>query len=179
MADVSAIFGVLLMLAIVFPGLMFTVWLLFPERVSQAEAILGGGRGRSFAAGLGSLAIVMLPVLLLLNAAAGVGQLIGWLLIAAALGLASTGAAGLALLMGRQLSLVAGGGLGAARAFLGGVVALELAAAFPVIGWLLVIPGATLLGLGASVLALFRWSPRPDPSPAGMASTTGITPREA
>jgi len=65
--------------------------------------------------------------------------------------MASIGASGLALLMGRPAQLVAGGGLGAARAFLGGVVALELAAAFPVIGWLLVIPGATLLGLGAAV----------------------------
>jgi len=112
MADVSAIFGILLLLAIVFPGLMFTVWLLFPERVTQAEAILRNARGRSFAAGLGSLAVVLIPVLL--NSAAGVGQLIGWLLTAAGLGLASTGTAGLALLMGRQPSLVAGGGLGAA-----------------------------------------------------------------
>jgi hypothetical protein len=179
MADVSAIFGILLMLAIVFPGLMFTVWLLFPEKVSHSESILRGARGRSLGVGIAALAVVLLPVLILLNAAAGVGQFLGWLMIAAALAMASIGASGLALLMGRQLSLVAGGGLGAARAFLGGVVALELAAAFPVIGWLLVIPGATLLGLGAAVLALFHWSPRPTPSPAGMASAASISPREA
>ena len=170
MADVSAIFGILLMLAIVFPGLMFTVWLLFPEKVSQAEAVLRAARGRAFGVGLGSVAVVVLLALILLNAAAGVGQFLGWLLIAA----------GLALLMGRQLSLVAGGGLGAVRAFLGGVVALELAAGFPVIGWLLVIPGATLFGLGACVLALFRWSPRPRVSPAeSAAAPAGLSPREA
>lgn len=180
MADVSAIFGILLMLAIVFPGLMFTNWLLFPDKVSQAEAVLRAAHGRAFGVGLGSVSVVLLLSLVLLNAAAGVGQFLGWLLIAAALALASIGAAGLALLMGRQLSLVAGGGLGAVRAFLGGVVALELAAGFPVIGWLLVIPGATLFGLGACVLALFHWSPRPRVSPAeSAAAPAGLSPREA
>ena len=179
MADVSAIFGILLMLAIVFPGLMFTVWLLFPEKVSQAEVILRAARGRAFGVGLGSLAVVLLLSLILLNAAAGAGQFLGWLLIAAGLALASIGAAGLALLMGRQLSLVAGGSLGAVRAFLGGVVALELAAAFPVIGWFLVIPAATLFGLGASVLALFRWSPRVQPATSNAAAPAGLSPSEA
>jgi hypothetical protein len=180
MADVSAIFGILLMLAIVFPGLMFTVWLIFPEKVSQAEAILRAARGRAFGVGLGSVAVVLLLSLILLNAAVGAAQFLGWLLIAAGLALASIGAAGLALLMGRQLSLVAGGGLGAVRAFLGGVVALELAAGFPVIGWLLVIPGATLFGLGACMLALFHWSPRERSSPAdSAAAAASLSPREA
>ncbi|MCJ7512729.1 MAG: hypothetical protein MUO23_07130 [Anaerolineales bacterium] len=44
MADVSAIFGILLVLAIVFPGLMFTVWLLFPDKVAQEEVLLRVGR---------------------------------------------------------------------------------------------------------------------------------------
>jgi len=114
MADVSAIFGILLLLAMVFPGLRLTVWRIFPDRVSQAEAILRAARGRAFGVGLGSLAVDLHLSLVLLSAAAGVGQFLGGMLIAAGLRLASIGAAGLALLMGRQLSLVAGGGLGAA-----------------------------------------------------------------
>jgi hypothetical protein len=180
MADVSAIFGILLMLAIVFPGLMFTVWLLFPDKVSQAEMVLGGAKWRALGVGILSLAVLLAPVMVLLNAPAGGGQFLGWALIAASLTLASVGAAGIGLRMGRQLSLIAGGGMSTIRSFLGGVVALELAAAFPVIGWFLVIPGATLFGLGAAVLAMFRWSPRVQPAPAaGSALASSLSPREA
>jgi hypothetical protein len=158
MADVSAIFGVLLMLAIVFPGLLFTAWLLFPQRVSLAETVLRVAKWRALGTGVLALAIVLVPALVLLNAPGSVGQFLGWVFIAGALALASVGAAGLGLLLGAQLNIIGGGTMNPLRAFLGGAVALELAAAFPVIGWFLIIPGATLFGLGAAVLALFRWS---------------------
>jgi hypothetical protein len=179
MADVSAIFGIMLALAIVFPGLLFTVWLLFPHKVSQSEVVLRLAKWRALGVGILALAIVLAPAMILLNAPGGVGQLLGWVLIAGALSLASVGAAGLTLRMGAQLNVAGAGNVSPLRAFLGGAVALELAAAFPVIGWFLVIPAATLFGLGAAVLALFRWSPAGEATPASSPARPSLAGREA
>ena len=46
-------------------------------------------------------------------------------------------------------------------AFVRGAVALELAAAFPVIGWFFVIPLTMVTALGATVFALLHWTPGP------------------
>src|SRR4030067_1063797 len=77
-------------------------------------------------------------------------KFLGLLLTVLALGLASLGAAGVAALLGNRLSERAGGGHSPFTGFLRGALALELAAAFPFIGWLLTIPVVTLVSLGAA-----------------------------
>jgi hypothetical protein len=44
-------------------------------------------------------------------------------------------------------------------AFLRGAAALELAAAFPVLGWFIVIPLAIIASLGATAFAVLHWMP--------------------
>ncbi len=88
----------------------------------------------------------------------GLAKFIGVLIGVTALGLASLGAAGVAALLGGRLVERSGAGLSPFAGFLRGALALELAAAFPFIGWLLAIPALTLASLGAAGSAIFRRS---------------------
>jgi hypothetical protein len=47
-----------------------------------------------------------------------------------------------------------------------GAVVLELAAAFPFIGWFIIIPLTLIASLGATVFALLRWMPKAKATPA-------------
>jgi hypothetical protein len=45
-------------------------------------------------------------------------------------------------------------------AFVRAAVALELAAVFPMLGWLIVVPLATTISLGAAIFAVLGWAPK-------------------
>jgi hypothetical protein len=158
MADVSAIFGSLLSLGIVFPGMLTAWWLLFPAMVERARQRLDRTPWHCFWLGGLAAAGAVIPIVILLALPLGPARLAGWGLIFLVLALASFGAAGLAARMAAQLHKVGGAGtpLGA---FVRGAVALELAAAFPVVGWLVVIPLAVVTALGAALFAVLRWAP--------------------
>jgi hypothetical protein len=160
MSDVFAIFGTLLALGIAFPGLLAAWWLLFPGTVERSRLRLEGTPWRCFWLGGIALAAASIPIAILLALPFGPSKLFGSLAISALLAVASLGAAGLAALMGARLAAHTGSGLSPAAAFLRGALALELAAAFPVIGWLIVIPLAIVTALGAAAFALLRWVPR-------------------
>ena len=155
MGDVFAVFGGMLALGIALPGLLLAWALLFPTMVERARLRLERAPWRCFWLGLAALLLIGLPLAILFRVPAGPVQLLGWVGSFALLALASVGAAGLAALMGERLR---GVGLAASApgALLRGAVALELAAVFPLIGWFIVIPLATICSLGAAVLALLR-----------------------
>lgn len=158
MADISAIFGILLSLGIVFPGLL-TAWrLLFPGVVERARLRLEHTPWRCFWLGGVLVAMLVVPIVVLLALPLGPAKLAGWALILAGFGLASLGAAGLAARMAGQVQR-ASPELSALGAFVRAAVALELAAAFPLIGWFAVIPLLTVTALGATVFALLHSVP--------------------
>lgn len=166
MADVYAVFGTLLALGIVFPGLLLTWWLLFPVSVEHARARMAITPWRCLGMGvLGSFAFGF-PIALLLGLPLGPAKFLGSVLLFGGLALASVGAAGLAAVMGDRLAGQSGGKLTPAGGLVRGALALELAAAFPLIGWFLVIPLVAVSGLGAACFALLRWGPRPSGQPA-------------
>lgn len=172
MADVSAIFGILLALGLVFPGLLTAWWLLFPATVERARLRLDRSPWACFWLGGVLTAGLVIPIVVLFALPLGPAKLAGWTLIFAALGFASLGAAGLAAKMAAQIERVSGPSTSRLGAFVRAAVALELAAAFPLIGWVLVIPLATVTALGATAFALLRWSPaRADVSAAPAAAT--------
>lgn len=155
MADVYAVFGTLIALGIAYPGLLAAWRLIFPEFVQKAqERMRMAGRG---SLGLGVL--VGLPAIgaavLLISVPAPFVRFVGALLALTTLTLASMGASGLAGYMGAQLNRQSGGKISTSAAHLRGAVALELASIFPLIGWLIVLPIATLTCLGVGVYALF------------------------
>ena len=150
MADVYAVFGTLLALGIAFPGMLVAWWLLFPRVVARASGCLDRSPWSCLGIGLGLAVAVAVLAGILSAVPLGLFKFFGLLLTVLALGLASLGAAGVAALLGSRLSERAGGGHSPFTGFLRGALALELAAAFPFIGWLLTIPVVTLVSLGAA-----------------------------
>jgi hypothetical protein len=167
MGDVFAIFGGLLAIGIALPGLLLAWSLILPATVERAHGRLEAAPWRCFWIGLAGLLASGLPVAALFNIPAGPVQLIGWVGLFVLLALASIGAAGLAALMGQRLRSV-GVNASAPGALLRGAIALELAAAFPLVGWFVVIPIATICVFGAALLALLRRGSQAasDPQPA-------------
>ena len=159
MSDVTAIFGILLSLGIVFPGFLTAWWLLFPTVVERARMRLEQTPWQCFWIGGVATAMIVIPTVILIALPIGPAKLAGWLGIATSLTVASVGAAGLAALMARRLQ--GESRLSPAAAFVRAAVVLELAAALPVIGWLVVVPVAIVVSLGATVFALLRWQPAP------------------
>lgn len=176
MADVSGIFGILLALGLVFPGLLTAWWLLFPATVERARVRLDRSPWPCFWLGGVLTAGLVIPIVVLLALPLGPAKLAGWTLIFASLGIASLGAAGLAAKMAGQIERVSGPTTSKLSAFVRAAVALELAAAFPLIGWVIVIPLATVTSLGATAFALMRWSPTraAEPTPAAPVAPSTI-----
>lgn len=162
MADVFMIFGILLALGIMFPGMLTAWWLLFPTTVERARLRLDRTPWTCF--WLGGIVIIVLaiPIAILMALPSGLTKFMGASLLTGALALAGLGAAGLAAKMAEQLTRRTGDRFSPVGAFVRGAVALELAAAFPFIGWFVVIPLATVASLGATAFALFRWMPAED-----------------
>lgn len=159
MADILAIFGILLFLGIAYPGLLTTWWLLFPNVVSRAHQRVERTPWRCLWLGLGVAFLVSIPSAILMALPFGPAKLVGWILIVLTLAFSSLGAAGLAHLMGDSLSNRMKTEISPSGAVLRGAIALELAAAFPFIGWMFVFPLSTLVSLGAATFSLLRWAP--------------------
>jgi hypothetical protein len=160
MADVYAVFGILLALGIAFPGMLTAVWLFFPRRVSYARTRLAATPWQTFWLGLFVSFVVGIPITILLASPSAPAKLIGGTTLVLVLTIATLGAAGLTLEMADRLQEKANGKLKTVPAFIGSAVALELAAFFPFIGWIVVIPLGIIISLGAATFALLRWMPR-------------------
>jgi hypothetical protein len=159
MADVFAIFGILLTLGILFPGMLTAWWLLFPATIERARFRLERTPWQCLWLGLGFAILAGTPIAALLALPSGMTKLMGGSLLTVLLAVAGLGAAGIAAKMSEQWMRRGSEGLSPAGAFVRGAVALELAAAFPIIGWFIVIPLAIIASLGATAFALFRWMP--------------------
>jgi hypothetical protein len=159
MSDVSAIFGILLTLGISFPGMLTAWWLLFPSTIERAQKRLDETPWSCWWLGFALTFIAAVPTMILLSLPYGPAKFIGWTLVVLLLGLSCLGAAGLVAMMARQISRPSSNVITAGM-FVRSAVTLELAAIFPVIGWFLVIPLATIISLGATAFALSRWMPR-------------------
>jgi hypothetical protein len=158
MADVQAIFGILIALGIAYPGMLTTWWLLFPNLVGRVQVRLERSPWTNFWVGLFLTGIYAIPTGVMLALPFGPAKLVGWIMLALLLAVAGIGAAGLAAHLGSRLALRSRPELSPSAAFLRGAVALELAGFFPLIGWFLFIPLSTIACLGAVALALVRRS---------------------
>ncbi len=158
MADISAIFGSLLIFGIAFPGMLTAWWLLFPATVERAQDCLEQTPWRCFWFGGILLAAAIIPILILLILPFSPAKFTGWLLIGLILGISSLGSAGIAAKMGARLTQQTQAN--PATAFIGSAIALELAVVFPIVGWLLVFPLTIVLAIGATGFALLRWVPK-------------------
>jgi hypothetical protein len=155
MADVYAVFGTLIALGIAYPGLLAAWRMMFPAFVGRAQTRVLDSPWASFGLGAAAGVPVILAAVFLISIPAPPVRFIGALLAVFALSLASLGATGLAGVMGNRLNEYSGGRYSPPGAQVRGAIALELAAVFPFIGWLLVFPVGTLVCFGAGVHTLF------------------------
>lgn len=158
MADVYAIFGTLLALGIAFPGMLTAWWLLFPRMVTQGANRLADRPGRSLGIGLLSAMVLAVPITVLLAMPFGPAKFLGGALLLGTLTFASLGAAGIAEAMAGVLREKLSGELTPLAAFVRSALALELAAAFPALGWFFFMPIAVLASLGSAVQGLLSRS---------------------
>jgi hypothetical protein len=161
MADMYAIFGSLILLGISYPATLTIWWLLFPDRVERSRQRIVETPRKSLSLGLAAAVLAAIPAAIFFTLPSQFTQVLGWIWLVIVLGTASLGATGIAVEIGNRLNQKNNGYFQSWAAFLRGAVILELAAAFPFIGWLLVIPLGTILALGAAVFAVLRWEPKP------------------
>jgi hypothetical protein len=158
MADITAIFLILVSVGVAFPGMLTAWWLLFPDHVERARLRIESTPWKCFWLGLAILAVVGVPVFILLALPFGPAKFLGWVVLAAALTVSGFGSAGISAHMGRQLTRSASSS--ALGGFVRGAVVLELAAVFPVLGWFFIFPLALVTAFGATGFALLNWLPR-------------------
>lgn len=159
MADISAIFFILLIIAIAFPSMLAVWWLLFPNLISRAQTRVEKSLAQSFWLGLVVVIALTIPIIVLMALPFGPAKFLGWVLLAASLALSSIGSAGIAAHLGERMKQ-AGNKYTPLSAFIRGAVILELATFFPVLGWLFIWPLALITAFGATGFALLNWMPR-------------------
>ena len=158
MADISAAFFILLIISVAFPAMLATWWLLFPSLIARAQTRVEKTFARTFWLGFVTLIIVTIPIIALMAMPFGPAKFLGWILLAISLALSSIGSAGMAAHLGEQMRR-AGNNYTPLSGFIRGAVILELAAFFPIIGWLFIWPLALITALGATAFALLNWMP--------------------
>jgi hypothetical protein len=99
-----------------------------------------------------------IPIVILLALPFGPAKFMGWILLGASLAISSIGTAGIAAHLGARLAKHSN--VTSLAGFVRSAVILELAAFFPVIGWLFVWIPIILISFGATGFALLNWTPR-------------------
>ena len=167
MADISAIFFILLILGIAFPAMLTAWWLLFPAVVARSQVRVEKTLTRTFWLGLVVVIAFAIPIVTLLALPFGPAKFLGWILLASSLALSSIGSAGIAAHLAHRLAQQSN--LSSLGAFVRGAVLLELAAFFPVIGWFFLWPLLLITAFGATGFALLNWLPREKSQPSATA----------
>ena len=158
MADISAIFFILLILGIAFPAMLTAWWLLFPSVIARAQMRVEKTLPQTFWMGVVLLIVLTVPIVTLLALPFGPAKFLGWVLLAASLALSSIGSAGIAAHL--ALRLAQHSNISELGSFVRGAMVLELAAFFPIIGWLFLWPLFIITAFGATGFALLNWMPR-------------------
>jgi len=166
MADILAIFGILVLVGGAQAGLVITFCLLFPTRVEAASARLEQHPWRSLLIGSAAVIILALPVILLLSLPAGAAKFLGWALAVAALAVSGVGASGLTRLLARRMASQGMADAGSLGTLVRSSFALELAIFLPVVGWFVILPLVTAASIGASLHALRRTASTPSVTPS-------------
>ncbi len=156
MSDKLTMLTSLLILGLSYPATLTAWWLLFPERVEKARVNIIEEPKRSFWIGLLAALAAAIPGVFLFAIQVPFFRALGLIWLAVVLGVASLGAAGIAAELGLRVNWKNDGSFLSLGAFLRGALIWELAAALPLIGWLLVIPLGTLISLGGFMRTLRR-----------------------
>jgi hypothetical protein len=133
-------------------------WLLFPNLIARAQTRMEKTPMRNFWLGLVIVIVLSIPIIVLLSLPFGPAKFIAWILLTASLAFSSIGSASIAAHLGARLAQHSQ--LSPIGRFLRGTVILELAAFFPVLGWLFVWIPLLIIAFGATTFAILNWMPR-------------------
>ena len=158
MADITAIFFILVLIGLAYPAMLAAWWLAFPNLIARAQERIERTPWRAFWLGLGMGFVIAIPTMILLSLPFGPAKFTGWLVLALGLTMISIGAGGIAAHLGDRLQRV-GTSYSPVGAFIRGAVILELAVFFPVLGWLFLWPLMLIMALGITVYALLNSGP--------------------
>ncbi|MFN8414138.1 MAG: hypothetical protein U0Z26_17290 [Anaerolineales bacterium] len=158
MADISAIFFILLIIGVAFPAMLTALWLLFPAVIARAQARVEKTPMQTFWMGLVIFVALTIPIVILFALPFGPAKFFGWILLGASLAVSAIGSAGIAAHLGARLSKHTT--ITPLSGFIRGSVIFELAAFFPLIGWLFVWIPMLIIAFGATGFALLNWMPR-------------------
>ena len=158
MADISAIFFILSILGVAFPAMLTAWWLLFPRLITKAQVRIEKSLGSCFWMGLIVTLVLGIPIFILVALPFGPAKLIGWILLGASFALSSIGSAGIAAHLGTRLTQHSN--ISPLSGFVRGAVLLELAAFFPIIGWVFLWIPLLITAIGATGFAILNWMPR-------------------
>jgi len=154
MADMYAIFGLLILFGLSYPALLTVWWLLFPDKVERARIKITEKPKKSFGLGLLYSLAAAIPAVILFTLPSQFTQVLGWIWLVIVLASASLGAAGIVAELALRINWKNDGSYLSLGAFLRGAAFWELASLFPIIGWLLIIPLGTITALGSAVPAI-------------------------
>jgi hypothetical protein len=155
LADVLAVLAGLAIAGGGFASLSLILSLLAPGAVDRAAERVARRPGRSLGLGLLMLLAVLVFAGSVLKVPSPLARLAGLAAVLFGLSLAVLGGAGMAATLAKRLRGPSAGALGV-REMLRGVFVLESAVLLPILGWLVVLPSAFLISLGAGLHALLR-----------------------
>jgi hypothetical protein len=155
LALVSFIFGMI----VAYPALLIFLSILFANTTAKAAYRLNRGIKLPFFVGL----IIMIGggfLVVFLLSAGSVLQFLGVVLYLILAFWGTIGLAGLAQVFGERLAEMGDKDPSPLYKMLSGGATLSLSFAFPLIGWFVLIPVGTAIGLGAATLSLFTRLPK-------------------
>ncbi len=166
---VSCLGGMLLAM----PALLLALRAFFHRTTDFAAARLSKGALWPFFAGLVPLVFIGVPATILLSIGS-VFQFIGTLTYLALFIWGFVGLAAFAQMLGERLMAGAGFAENPGAEMLLGAFVLTLAIAFPILGWLVALPFALVIGVGGTVLGTLQrlgqaWRPTPQAPASEMA----------
>jgi hypothetical protein len=167
MADISAIFFILLILGVAFPAMLTAWWLMFPRLISRAQMRVERSLSGTFWFGLAIILALTIPIVILFALPFGPAKFFAWILLAASLAISTIGSAGIAAHLGERMKTTSND-MTSLGAFIRGSVVLELAVFFPILGWFFLWPIALIIAFGATGFALLNWMPREKSQTASM-----------
>lgn len=175
MADVYIVVFTVIGILISFPGLAAALNLLLPRATEAAYLRLAHTPGRTFVVGLPVTGLFSLFIIITANINFGPVKAMAFIAALIMMGFGALGAAGMARLMGERIDMISQNGKPMRNLVLGAVF-LELAALFPIIGWFLFLPIASVITIGAASFGLIGWAPKINQAaaPTEVASFTAV-----
>lgn len=161
--DVLALIGIIIGMIIAYPALLIMLSLFFQTRTKKASIRVKRGLITPFFVGL-LLAIPSYGASIALISAGSVLQFLGAVLLILVATWGAIGIAGMAQHYGQRLADLADQDQSTLKMWLSGGFVITLAIAFPIVGWFVIMPFTSIIGLGSATLGLFTRLPDAKPN---------------